>query len=70
MGKQLADAVPAFRAAIRRCDAAISRHLGEPLWDDERGLTPAAPPTCSPRCSPTRWRWPRRGGRGASSRPR
>ncbi|MFC6368029.1 SDR family NAD(P)-dependent oxidoreductase, partial [Nonomuraea thailandensis] len=40
MGKQLADAVPAFRAAIRRCDAAISRHLGEPLWDDERGLTP------------------------------
>ncbi|MER7431464.1 SDR family NAD(P)-dependent oxidoreductase, partial [Nonomuraea rubra] len=40
MGKQLADAVPAFRAAIRRCDAAISRLLGEPLWDDERGLTP------------------------------
>ncbi|MGW4800949.1 acyltransferase domain-containing protein, partial [Nonomuraea sp. NPDC004297] len=40
MGRQLADAVPAFRAAIRRCDAAVSRWLGESLWDDERGLTP------------------------------
>ncbi|MFC5829635.1 beta-ketoacyl synthase N-terminal-like domain-containing protein [Nonomuraea insulae] len=40
MGRQLADAVPAFRAAIRRCDAAIGRWLGERLWDDERGLTP------------------------------
>ncbi|GAA2209095.1 type I polyketide synthase [Nonomuraea monospora] len=40
MGRQLADAVPAFRAAIRRCDAAISRWLGESLWDDEHGLTP------------------------------
>ncbi|TYB50687.1 SDR family NAD(P)-dependent oxidoreductase [Nonomuraea sp. PA05] len=40
MGRQLADAVPAFRSAIRRCDAAISRWLGESLWDDEHGLTP------------------------------
>ncbi|MDQ3761957.1 MAG: SDR family NAD(P)-dependent oxidoreductase [Actinomycetota bacterium] len=38
MGRQLAASVPAFRAAIRRCDAAIARYLGRSLWSDEDGL--------------------------------
>lgn len=38
MGRQLAASVPAFRNAIRRCDAAIARCLGRSLWSDEDGL--------------------------------
>ncbi|MFC4534993.1 SDR family NAD(P)-dependent oxidoreductase [Sphaerisporangium dianthi] len=38
MGRRLAETVPAFRDAIRRCDAAMSRVLGRDLWDDETGL--------------------------------
>ncbi|MDA0566062.1 SDR family NAD(P)-dependent oxidoreductase [Streptomonospora sp. S1-112] len=38
MGRELAAAVPAFRAAIRRCDAEIARWLGRSLWSDDTGL--------------------------------
>ncbi|MDF5752447.1 type I polyketide synthase [Spongiactinospora sp. TRM90649] len=38
MGKGLADAFPAFRDAIRRCDAEISRLLGRSVWSDADGL--------------------------------
>ncbi|UGT42565.1 type I polyketide synthase [Nocardia yamanashiensis] len=38
MGRALAQTVPAFREAIRRCDAAISAVIGRSLWSDEEGL--------------------------------
>ncbi|WP_280272609.1 type I polyketide synthase [Nocardia wallacei] len=38
MGQRLAVALPVFREAIRRCDAELSRWLGESLWSDDRGL--------------------------------
>ncbi|MBX9391956.1 acyltransferase domain-containing protein, partial [Streptomonospora nanhaiensis] len=38
MGRLLAASVPAFRAAIRRCDAEIARWLGRSLWSDDTGL--------------------------------
>ncbi|WP_280234310.1 type I polyketide synthase [Nocardia cyriacigeorgica] len=38
MGKRLAAAVPAFDAAIRRCDAEIAPLLGESLWSAEHGI--------------------------------
>ncbi|RKS09660.1 myxalamid-type polyketide synthase MxaE and MxaD [Nocardiopsis sp. Huas11] len=41
MGRSLAAAVPAFRAAVRACDVEISRWLGHSLWSDEEGLVAA-----------------------------
>ncbi len=38
MGARLAKRVPAFAAAIRRCDDAIARRLGDSLWNDGDGL--------------------------------
>ncbi|WP_405824896.1 SDR family NAD(P)-dependent oxidoreductase [Streptomyces sp. NBC_01390] len=38
MGRRLAATVPVFRDTMREADAAIARHLGRSLWNDERGL--------------------------------
>lgn len=38
MGRALAQTVPAFREAIRSCDAAIAAVNGRSLWSDDQGL--------------------------------
>ncbi|WP_239311614.1 SDR family NAD(P)-dependent oxidoreductase, partial [Frankia sp. Cj3] len=48
MGRRLAGAVPVFRDAIHRCDAAIARWTGRSLWDDHTGLAIEGTATVQP----------------------
>ncbi|MFG2138615.1 acyltransferase domain-containing protein [Streptomyces sp. NPDC048650] len=72
MGRELLAGGGVFAETLRECDEVIREYGGfsllEHLADDDEAWLERTAVVCSPRCG--RWvpRWPRSGGRGASSR--